>query len=77
MLEGGMRGDFDAEPGTPVQYMSSVRGWVAAVFRGPAEDGDETRCMIHIDGHQDAAKVTRWSVRLPEPEAQPPEVADP
>lgn len=67
---------FDAEPGTAVQYMSSARGWIAAVFLGPAEDGDDTRCMVHITGHQDAAKVTRWSVRLPPPDAAAASRAD-
>ena len=55
-----------------MEYTSSHRGWVPATFLGPAEDGDETRCMVMIDGHRDIAKVTRWSLRLPGDEPAAP-----
>jgi hypothetical protein len=59
--------DFDTTPGTRVEYLSSSKGWVPAVFVGEGDHGDTSRCLIRIDGSEALSQVSRWSVRLPQP----------
>jgi hypothetical protein len=58
---------FDTTPGTRVEYLSSSKGWVPAVFVGEGDHGDTSRCLIRIDGSEALSQVSRWSVRLPQP----------
>jgi hypothetical protein len=57
---------FDTTPGTKVDYLSSSKGWVPAVFVGEGDHGDTSRCLIRIDGSEALSQVSRWSVRLPQ-----------
>jgi hypothetical protein len=58
---------FDTTPGTRVEYLSSSKGWVPAVFVGEGDHGDTSRCLIRVDGSEALSQVSRWSVRLPQP----------
>jgi|LauGreDrversion4_2_1035121.scaffolds.fasta_scaffold624277_2 hypothetical protein len=58
---------FDTTAGTRVEYLSSSKGWVPAVFVGEGDHGDTSRCLIRIDGSEALSQVSRWSVRLPQP----------
>ncbi len=58
---------FDTTPGTRVEYLSSSKGWVPAVFVGEGDHGDTSRCLIRIDGSEALSQVSRWSVSLPQP----------
>ena len=58
---------FDTTPGTRVEYLSSSKGWVPAVFVGEGDHGDMSRCLIRLDGSEALSQVSRWSVRLPQP----------
>jgi hypothetical protein len=58
---------FDTTPGTRVEYLSSSKGWVPAVFVGEGDHDDTSRCLIRIDGSEALSQVSRWSVRLPQP----------
>lgn len=55
-------------PGELLEYLSSAKGWIHAVYVGDSESGDETRCLIRIGGGEALSEVSRRSLR---PRQQP------
>ena len=58
-LAGGMH------PGDAVEYLSSAKGWIHAIYVGEGERGDPSRCLIRIGGGEALSEVSRRSLRFP------------
>lgn len=53
------------QPGDAVDYLSSAKGWIHAVYVGEGESGDASRCLIRIGGGEALSEVSRRSLRRP------------
>ena len=61
------------QPGDAIDYLSSAKGWIHAIYVGPSESRDVCRCLIRIGGGEALSEVSRRSLRLPEvqPSSEP------
>ncbi len=53
------------QPGDSVDYLSSAKGWIHAIYVGDGESGDTSRCLIRIGGGEALSEVSRRSLRMP------------
>lgn len=60
------------QPGDAVEYLSSAKGWIHAIYVGESESGDASRCLIRIGGGEALSEVSRRSLRLPDPTREQP-----
>lgn len=51
------------QPGDAIDYLSSAKGWIHAIYVGPSESGDDSRCLIRIGGGDALSEVSRRSLR--------------
>ena len=53
------------QPGDAVEYLSSAKGWIHAIYVGESESGDASRCLIRIGGGEALSEVSLRSLRAP------------
>jgi hypothetical protein len=53
------------EPGTPIEYLSSAKGWVAALFVAESDNQDSSRCLIRLGDSEALSQVSLRSLRMP------------
>lgn len=53
------------QPGDSVEYLSSAKGWIHAIYVGDSENGDASRCLIRIGGGEALSEVSCRSLRMP------------
>lgn len=54
------------QPGDSLEYLSSAKGWIHAVYVGSSESGDTSRCLIRIGGGEALSEVSVRSLRQPQ-----------
>lgn len=57
------------QAGDSLEYLSSAKGWIHAIYEGESESGDPSRCLIRIGGGEALSEVSRRSLRPPQPNA--------